>query len=42
MGAGVGEDFAEFVRSAVGRGFVLWVLAAVPAIVVRKAGLTGA
>ncbi|KAI4519900.1 hypothetical protein K525DRAFT_204997 [Schizophyllum commune Loenen D] len=39
-GAGMGEDFAEFVRSAVGRGFVLWVLAAVPAIVVRKAGLT--
>ncbi|KAL1751136.1 nucleoporin protein Ndc1-Nup [Schizophyllum commune] len=39
-GAGVGEDFAEFVRSAVGRGFVLWVLAAVPAIVARKAGLT--
>ncbi|KAL1716148.1 nucleoporin protein Ndc1-Nup [Schizophyllum commune] len=39
-GAAVGEDFAEFVRSAVGRGFVLWVLAAVPAIVVRKAGLT--
>ncbi|KAL1743338.1 hypothetical protein HDZ31DRAFT_41175 [Schizophyllum fasciatum] len=38
--AGASEDFADFLHAMMLRGVVVWAVCAVPAIVIRKAGLT--